>query len=185
MNYNHILIRYGELGLKGRNIKMFLTKLQQNIQHAIRQFEKAKVKRTQGRLFIILNGENPDEIIDIVKDIFGIYSLSLAVRVENKEEEIFKQSLKSVQEDKEAKTFKVITRRADKRFPLTSQEINRKLGAYILRETDNLSVDVHNPDIKLQVEIRQEGTFITSKVIYGPGGLPVGTAGKSLLLLSG
>ena len=185
MNYNHILIRYGELGLKGRNIKMFLTKLQQNIQHAIRQFEKAKVKRTQGRLFIILNGENPDEIIDIVKDIFGIYSLSLAVRVENKEEEIFKQSLKSVQEDKEAKTFKVITRRADKRFPLTSQEINRKLGAYILREADNLSVDVHNPDIKLQVEIRQEGTFITSKVIYGPGGLPVGTAGKSLLLLSG
>lgn len=185
MTYNHILIRYGELGLKGRNIKMFLTKLQQNIQHAIRDFEKAKVKRTQGRLFIILNGENPDEIIKIVKDIFGIYSLSLAVRVENDEDEIFTKSLKSVQENKEAKTFKVVTRRADKSFPLTSQEMNRKLGGYILKQTEHLSVDVHNPDIKLQVEIRQEGTFITSKVIYGPGGLPVGTAGKSLLLLSG
>lgn len=185
MQYDRILIRYGELGLKGKNMKMFLIQLQQNIQTSLQGFQGVKVKRTQGRLFIILNGHDPNPIADICKTIFGIHSLSLAVKVENDETQIKETSLKMLKEVEGNQTFKVLTKRAYKEFPINSLDFNRKIGGEIIRTIPNLKVDIHNPDIELRIDIRAEGTYVMSEVIYGLGGLPVGTAGKSLLLLSG
>lgn len=185
MQYDHILIRYGELGLKGKNIKTFLVKLQQNIQQSLKEYPNIKVKRTQGRLIILLNGHQPDKIIEICKDIFGIQSLSLAMKLENEEAQIKDAAIELLSREKGNKTFKVNTKRAYKDFPIDSMKMNRDLGAYIIQSLPNFTVDVHNPEIELRIEIRAEGTYIMSEVVYGPGGLPVGTAGKSLLLLSG
>lgn len=185
MQYDHILIRYGELGLKGKNIRTFLIKLQQNIQQSLINYPDIKVKRTQGRLFVILNGQDPKPIIDICKNIFGIHSLSLAVKVENDETEIRETVLKIMSKETENKTFKVKAKRANKNFPVRSFELNRRIGGDILKNLPHLKVDVHHPDIEVVIDIRAEGTYILTEIIYGPGGLPVGTAGKSLLMLSG
>ncbi len=185
MQYDHILIRYGELGLKGKNIRTFLIKLQQNIQQSLIKYPDIKVKRTQGRLFVILNGQDPKPIIDICKNIFGVYSLSLAVKVENDETEIRETVLKIMSRETENKTFKVKAKRANKNFPVRSLELNRSIGGDILKNLPHLKVDVHHPDIEVVIDIRAEGTYILTEIIYGPGGLPVGTAGKSLLMLSG
>lgn len=185
MQYDHILIRYGELGLKGKNIRTFLIKLQQNIQQSLIKYPDIKVKRTQGRLFVILNGQDPKPIIDICKNIFGVYSLSLAVKVENDETEIRETVLKIMSRETENKTFKVKAKRANKNFPVRSFELNRSIGGDILKNLPHLKVDVHHPDIEVVIDIRAEGTYILTEIIYGPGGLPVGTAGKSLLMLSG
>lgn len=185
MEYNHILIRYGEVGLKGKNRNYFLARLQQNIQGKLKQFPNIKVRRTQGRLYVLLNGHNPDEVMNICKNIFGIYSLSLALKCDNEVEAIKETALFALKNSKNANTFKVSVRRADKSFPIGSQEMNQLLGAHLLKNTEGFTVDVHNPDIEVNVEIRDEGTFIMSGVESGLGGLPVGTGGKTLLLLSG
>ncbi len=185
MQYDHILIRYGELGLKGKNIRTFLIKLQQNIQQSLITYPDVKVKRTQGRLFVILNGHDPDPIIDICKNIFGIYSLSLAVKVKNDEREIRETVLKMMSKETENKTFKIKAKRANKDFPIRSLELNRSIGGDILKNVPHLKVDVHHPDIEVVIDIRAEGTYILTEIIYGPGGLPVGSSGKSLLMLSG
>src|SRR5699024_3966758 len=185
MQYDHILIRYGELGLKRKNIRTFLVKLQQNIQQSLIKYPDIKVKRTQGRLFVILNGQDPKPIIDICKNIFGIHSLSLAVKVENNETEIRETVLKIMSRETENKTFKVKAKRANKNFTVRSLELNRSIGGDILKNLPHLKVDVHHPDIEVVIAIRAEGTYILTEIIYGPGGLPVGTAGKSLLMLSG
>jgi len=185
MEYNHILIRYGEIGLKGKNMRYFLSRLQDNIQSKLKGFPNIKVQRTQGRLYVLLNGHDAEEVMDICKDIFGIYSLSLALKCSKEIEDIKETALFALENSKEAKSFKVSVRRADKSFPVGSQEMNQILGAHLLKNTDRFTVDVHNPDVEVNVEIRDEGTFITSEVIQGLGGLPVGTGGKTLLLLSG
>lgn len=185
MEYNHILIRYGEIGLKGKNMGYFLSRLQQNIQGKLKAFPRIKVQRSQGRLYVLLNGHKPDEIVKILRKIFGIYSMSLAIKSSKDMEDIKAAALYALKNSKSAKSFKVSVRRADKSFPVGSQEMNHVLGAHLLQNTDGFRVDVHNPDVEVSVEIRGEGCFITSEVIPGPGGLPVGTGGKSLLLLSG
>lgn len=185
MQYDHILIRYGELALKGNNMKLFVNKLQQNIKHKLKEFSNIQVKRTQGRLFILLNGHDPEPIVNKCKNIFGIYSLSLAIKVGNDVEEIKEAAKFALQHKKGTKTFKVAVRRANKSFPIGSQEMNQLLGAFLLQNTEGFKVDVHQPDVEIKIEIRNNATYITSSVVKGLGGLPVGTSGKSLLLLSG
>lgn len=185
MNDDHILIRYGELALKGKNKKIFLQQLQHHIQHKLKRFPAIKVSQTQGRMFILLNGENPEPILTICQKIFGISSMSVAIKVENKEDQITEAALYALQQSKQTKTFKVVSRRVDKSFPIQSQELNQKLGGHLLRNTEGISVDVHNPDVVINVEIRNEATYITSEVIPGLGGLPVGSSERTLLLLSG
>src|SRR5699024_9430736 len=185
MQYDHILIRYGELGLKGKNMKHFIIQLQRNIQEALGDYTDIRVTRSQGRLFIELNGQDPDPIIQKCKNIFGIYSFSLAIKVPNDEREIKEGALAALQQNNHAKTFKVAVRRANKAFPIRSQEMNQILGAHLLKNTSNFTVDVHQPDVEIKVEIRERATYITSTVVPGAGGLPVGTGGKVLLLLSG
>src|SRR5690625_4796361 len=185
MQYDHILIRYGEMALKGKNIKTFIIRLQENLQAKLKDFQNVKVKRTQARMFVLLHGHDPKPIIAICQKVFGIQSLSLAIQVENDLEKIKEAALFALKQDTTVHTFKVTAKRINKDFPQGSQELNQILGTHLLVNTENITVDVHHPDIDIKVEIRGEGTYITSQNIPGAGGLPVGTSGKSLLLLSG
>lgn len=185
MKYDHILLRYGELGLKGKNINQFINKLQRNVQKSLASYPEVRVTRSSGRMFVVLNGHEPAPIVEACKKVFGIYSMSLAMKVKNNEDEIKDAALQALTSAKNAKTFKVNVRRANKQFPITSQEMNQLLGAHLLINTSGFTVDVHKPDVEVRVEIRQNATYIYSEIIDGARGLPVGTGGKTLLLLSG
>lgn len=185
MKYDHILIRYGEMALKGKNLKSFVLALQENLRDKLAEFPDIKIKRSRGRMFILLNGHEPKPVIEKTKHVFGISSFSLAIKVPNELPEIKEAALHTLKKRGNVRTFKVNVRRVDKRFPHTSLEMNQILGGHLLKNTEGFTVDVHQPDMEVKVEIRPDGTYITSEKIPGAGGLPVGTAGKSLLLLSG
>ncbi|WP_026690675.1 tRNA uracil 4-sulfurtransferase ThiI [Alteribacter aurantiacus] len=185
--YDHILIRYAELSLKGKNRSHFEKRLQLNVRTALRNFENVKVKRSFGRMFVELNGEDVQGVSDTLKDLFGIHSLSPALKTNNKLEEIKEAALFAIKDalPDEVGTFKVSARRIDKTFPVQSQKLNYELGSHILQNTDQITVDVHNPDVEVKVEVRQEATYLTCKTVKGPGGLPIGTGGRVMLMLSG
>ncbi|MDC3412666.1 tRNA 4-thiouridine(8) synthase ThiI [Aquibacillus sp. 3ASR75-11] len=185
MQSNHILIRYGEISLKGKNRKVFINQLHENVKRALKEYRDIKVKQTHDRMFVLLNGTDPQDIIEKCKYIFGIQSISLAMKVENEVEEIKAGALEALNQAENAKTFKITTKRSNKTFPIGSQDMNQVLGGHLLSNTTNYKVDVHQPDIELTVEIRTDATYITSKRVQGMGGLPVGSSGKTLLLLSG
>ncbi|HLR62517.1 MAG TPA: tRNA uracil 4-sulfurtransferase ThiI [Lentibacillus sp.] len=185
MQYDHILIRYGEMALKGKNRKSFIVQLQNNLRQQLKDFPETKVKRTQGRMFVLLNGHDPKAVVEKCKNVFGIQSLSLAIKIQNDEDEIKDAALWALKNATDAETFKVSVKRIDKTFPIRSQDMNQVLGKHLLSNTTGFTVDVHQPDLELKVEIRTEATYITSSVIAGLGGLPVGTSGKTLLMLSG
>lgn len=187
MNYDHILIRYAELALKGKNRSVFEKRLQENIKVALKPYKNTiKIERTFGRMFIQLNGQDHEPIVEKLKSIFGIHSFSLAMKVENELEKIKQGALDAVAAIlDQPKTFKVSAKRAFKHFPIGSQELNQEVGGHLLRNTDNLKVDVHHPDIEVKVEVRETATYISCAVYKGSGGLPVGTSGKVVLMLSG
>ncbi|WP_174614051.1 tRNA uracil 4-sulfurtransferase ThiI [Virgibacillus ihumii] len=185
MEYDYILIRYGEMALKGKNRKKFIVQLQNNLKNKLVEFPGVKVKRTQGRMFVLLNGHEPEPVMEKCKNVFGIQSLSLAIKVSNNADEIKEAALWALHNSSDVKTFKVSVKRIDKEFPVRSQDMNQVLGGHLLTNTNGYTVDVHNPDLEIKVEIRTEATYLTSSVVNGLGGLPVGTSGKSILLLSG
>jgi len=184
--YEYILVRFGELSTKGKNKKDFIKRLLVNIKHALYSFENLKYERTNDRLYITLNDEPVDEISPILARVFGIRSFSLAMKVPTDIEEIKKAALVAAtyEQARELVTFKVDTRRNYKQFPFVSDEINRAVAGLVLSNTD-LKVDVHNPDFRLMVEIREHFTYIMSRTVLGAGGFPVGVGGKALLMLSG
>lgn len=187
INYDDILIRYGEMALKGKNRGLFENQLVDNIKRNLKMFPKAKVEKAYGRMYIALNGEPYDGVAEKVKHIFGITSFSPTKRVQTFELEDIQQAALSVIHDVTPfpKTFKVEVKRPNKRFPHRSMEMNHLVGGYILKNSEGLKVDVHQPEVLLRIEIRNEGTFITCLNVPGPGGFPVGTSGKAMLLLSG
>jgi tRNA uracil 4-sulfurtransferase len=185
MQYDHILIRYGEMALKGKNIKQFIIRLQENIQQKVKGFPGVKVKRTQGRMFVLLNGHDPQPVMEKLQKVFGIHSLSLAIKVENDLDKIKEAALYALTNNEDVRKFKISVKRINKDFPVRTMEMNQILGGHLLKNTKDILVDVHYPDLAIKVEIRLEATYITSSVVPGLGGLPVGTSGKSLLLLSG
>jgi len=183
--FDHILIRYGELGIKGKNVNKFMIRLQENIQAQLRSFKGIKVKWTRGRMFVLLHGQEPEPIMDKLVKIFGIKSLSLALKTDNDPELIKQAALYALTYGIDAGTFKVEVKRVNKHFSMGSQEMNQVVGSHLLTRTENYTVDLHNPDIHLKIEIRDDATYITTSARVGLGGLPVGTSGKTLLLLSG
>lgn len=188
MNYDHILIRYAELAIKGKNRKKFEQTLEKNIREALKPFERAKTSRSFGRIFIELNGHQEGEIAEAIKPIYGIYSFSPAVRTKSNEKTMQENALWMLKDalGENGKTFKVSVRRTDKTYPTSSQEMNHIIGGYLLRNlAEDISVDVHAPDVEVQLEIREDATYILCKQYAGMKGLPVGTSGKSLLMLSG
>ena len=183
VKYDTVLIRYGELSTKGKNRKNFINRLYTNIKFMLREYPDLKYEKTHDRIYIRLTDENPDEIAEKLKKVFGISSFSFTEKVKTDLEEITSTCLRIAQES-DRKTFKMITKRHDKTFPMKSDEINRAVASVILKNTD-LKVDVHNPELPISVEVQSEYTYITSGRIQGAGGYPTGINGKVLLMLSG
>lgn len=185
MQYDHIVIRYGELSLKGRNRKIFTHQLETNVKKALRGYPNVQIKTQRDRMYVKLNGENGEAVLERCTTIFGIQNMSLAIKVKNDLEEIKKQALRLLNETDGVRTFKIATKRSNKNFPIKSQELNHILGSHLLINTEDITVDVHQPDLEITVDIRSDATYLTSNKVEGPGGLPVGSSGKGLLLLSG
>ena len=185
--YKMLLIRYGELGLKGKNKIKFIERLTHNIRNMLQKLEGVKVHHTWGRLWVELeSAEQLDDAERLLKKVFGIYSISPVVQCKRDFEEIKTAALNELQKAfPEGGTFKVRTKRADKTFPMLSPEISKEVGAYILQNTAKYHADMHEPEFYVDIEIRQEGVFVYSQVIPGAKGLPVGCSGKAMLMLSG
>ena len=177
-----LLLKFGELFLKGKNKKDFENLLMENIKAKLSSF-KYKISYTLGRI-VISDYEIDDEwaIVEELKTVFGLIGVSKAVEVDTSEENIFAYASSISLSG----TFRVNAKRADKKFPLSSMELERKLGEVILTHNENLKVDLHNPEHIVYVEIRfNNKTYIYYETIKCAGGLPLGSAGKALLLLSG
>ena len=177
-----ILIKYGELTTKKDNRKTFIKTLETNIKNKIKNLY-TNITKTMSRMYITYDEKNEEEILKNLKKIFGIHSIVICDKVNTNEDEI-KNKVLEILKDREFKTFKVSTKRSDKTFKYTSMEFNNIIGGLVLKNFD-CKVDVHNPELNLEIEIRQEGTFIYNKEIRGLGGYPVGIQGKGLLMLSG
>lgn len=182
------LIKYGEIAIKGKNRYLFENVLIQRIRQAIENIGDFIIRKEQGRITIEAVSEfDYDEVINQLKKVFGIVAICPVVVSENNNfdniKELTKQYIESVY-DKKDFTFKVNARRANKKYPLNSMEIGKKMGAYLLSEFKELKVDVHNPDVHIWIEMRNK-VYIYSHTIKGLGGMPVGTNGKAMLLLSG
>lgn len=187
MQYSEIMVRYGELSTKGKNRQTFIDRLGSNVRNVLHEFPEVKVHANRDRLHVDLNGSNSDEIMKRLKLVFGIQNFSPSVQVERTFEATAEMAVKMVQEQlgDTKMTFKVNTRRSDHEFEIDTNEMNMRLGGYLLEQFDQLAVDVHNPELTIRVEIRNNGIFLSSETIQGIGGLPVGTGGKGMLMLSG
>lgn len=187
MQYDEIMVRYGELSTKGRNKRHFIDRLGTNVRDALHKFSKVKVHPNPDRLHVILNGENSTAVMSHLKKVFGIQTFSPVLKVA-KDYQAVCDAAKEMLTDQitEPATFKVETKRSDHHFEMDTFQMNRELGGFILDHFgDQLTVDVHHPDITVWVDIRLDGIYLSSEVIKGAGGLPVGTAGKGMMMLSG
>ncbi|HHX87718.1 MAG TPA: tRNA 4-thiouridine(8) synthase ThiI [Firmicutes bacterium] len=180
-----ILIRYGEIALKGKNRNFFEKALHRNLIRAVRG-TGAKITRIHGRFLAEGPAGKQVEIVSRLNKVFGVISVSPIVTAQLDMKQIQAAALQLVKAiPKQMSTFKVEARRSNKQFPLTSPEINRQLGAFLLSSCPRLTVDVHHPDFQLYIEISHQEAFLYTDSLPAPGGLPVGVTGKALLLLSG
>ncbi|MBE5983121.1 tRNA uracil 4-sulfurtransferase ThiI [Lacrimispora sp. AGF001] len=189
MQYQSFLIKYAEIGVKGKNRFLFEDALVAHIRHALKRLDgDFIVSKESGRIYASAQSEfDFDEVVESLSRIFGIAAICPMVQVEdNGYEDLKQQVLTYVDQyyDDKHFTFKVYARRGNKRYPVNSEQINRDLGEVILHTFPDTKVDVHKPDVMLYVEVRNK-INIYSKIIPGPGGMPVGTNGKAMLLLSG
>lgn len=178
-----ILIKYGELSTKKDNINFFLKKLKENILFALNDLD-ALVTYDLGRMFIHTN-ENFDEVVNRVKNIFGIHEINIGYVIESTDFDIVKEEVLNLLKAKEFTTFKVESKRSNKKLNTTSVLLSKNLGAHILKNIQSLKVDVKNPEVLVNVEYRINNTLVYFESIKGLGGYPVGTLGKGLLMLSG
>ncbi|MEG0679870.1 MAG: tRNA uracil 4-sulfurtransferase ThiI, partial [Carnobacterium sp.] len=186
MQYSEVMVRYGELSTKGKNKKKFINKLTNNVKFAFHDFEQLQITGERDRMHLELNGADSDLVLKRLKSIFGIQNFSPVIRLERDIEKMKEVVVNMVQElYSEGKTFRITTRRSDHEFSLDTNEINHLLGSEVIKNIEGIKVKVKNPDINIRVEIRNEGIFLSSQTILGAGGLPVGTSGKGMLMLSG
>ena len=186
MNNEHIfIVRCGEVALKGMNKPYFERMLVERIKKLLKKFDGITVKRHEGLIWVRADKSlDKQDIIKEISKVFGVASISPAIECEAIGEAAVKYMLEAI-EERGVKTFKVEAKRADKNFPVKSPEIGRLLGGAVLKGCKVLKVDVHNPDCLLYVDVRQEKSYIYQDKIAGFGGLPLGTNGKGLSLLSG
>lgn len=187
--FKAFLIKYGEIGIKGKNRYLFEDALVKQIRHALKRVDgEFTVTKEQGRIYAEVLGEyDYEETIEALKKVFGIVGICPVVQIEDNGFDALAEEVVSYIDriyKAAGKTFKVNARRARKNYPLNSMEINKELGGKILDAFPNMQVDVHKPEVMLNIEIRQK-INIYSEIIPGPGGMPVGTNGKAMLLLSG
>ena len=179
---NIIIIKYGELTTKKDNINYFLGCLKDNISSMV---SDANIKFDRGRMFITTLKDNYDEIISKLKCVFGIHEINLGYKLPSNDISIIESSLKELIKEKSFSTFKVETKRSYKNYKMNSMEISRYLGGVVLKTLGNVKVDVHNPDVLINVEVRSDSAYIYFDKVKGIGGYPVGSLGKGMLMLSG
>lgn len=185
MMYNQILVRYGDLTLKGRNMGAFIRSVSQLVREKLAGLN-VSIKQTHDYIFIDLNDEDHEKVIERLNLVSGLHSYSLVCKCEPELETIRQTAAELMNEVVTTeKRFKVVTKRADKNFPLTSQELTKYVAGYVLSHHGLLKVDVHHPEVTLHVELRKDACYLYNQQIRGLGGYPVGIAGKGLLMLSG
>ena len=178
-----ILIKYGELTTKKGNRNFFVQLLYKSIQNKLANYN-VKIFKDLSRMYIEFNDKDLDEILKRVNNIFGIHEYLVAYKIDTDVETIKEKVLEIVKQEK-FNTFKVETKRSYKEFPINSQDFSRQLGGLILKNINDIKVDVHNPELLVNVEIRKEYTYIYTNYYYGLGGYPNNTLGKGMLMLSG
>lgn len=178
-----ILIKYGELSTKKGNRNFFINTLYNNVKSKLGMYD-VSINKDRAKMTIKFRDEDLDDIVKIVGKVFGIHTFNIAYLCDSDEDAI-KGTVMEVVSNTNFNTFKVETKRSDKRFPIHSGDLNRILGGMILKNVPNIKVDVHNPDLLLKVEIREDGTYIYYNSFNGSGGYPVGTQPKGMLMLSG
>lgn len=184
MKYDHILVRYGELTLKTKNRKMFVNALRKTMIRSLQEFD-VKVKANRDRAYIELYDADPYEVMDALKHVTGILSVSPVMKLDKTDEAMKDTVLGFAKEFKDDSTFKIEVKRSDKEYPLNTFDIQDMLGGFVLKNTENIEVDVRRPDCKVMVEVRLDAIYMYHDVIKCVGGLPAGTGGRSLLMLSG
>ena len=186
--YNILIVKYGEIGVKGKNRYIFENKLIKNVKNILKPIGKFNVYKEYGRIYVDLDGYDYEEVIEEVRKVFGIVGVCPAVRAEKDYNLLKDLALKMLEEKIEQgyKSFKVDSRRGDKDFKLTSQEMSLDIGGYLVSQVkDKIAVDVRNPEVKIHCELRQNHVMVYSDTIPGYGGLPLGTNGRAMSLLSG
>ncbi|PSJ30921.1 thiamine biosynthesis protein ThiI [Peptostreptococcus russellii] len=187
--YNILIAKYGEIGVKGKNRYIFENKLIRNIRNMLKSIGKFNVYKEYGRIYIDVDDSNYEEVMNEVRKVFGVVGVCPAMKRE-KDYQVLKDTALLMLEEKVkngAKTFKIQSKRGDKSFPMTSQEMSIDIGGYVLTTLNNpdVSVDVRNPEVKITCEYRNEHTLVYADSVEGYGGLPIGTNGKAMTLLSG
>ncbi|HEK4801261.1 TPA: tRNA 4-thiouridine(8) synthase ThiI [Clostridioides difficile] len=188
MVYNILIVKYGEIGVKGKNRYIFENRLIRNIRNMLKPIGRFNVYKEYGRIYVDLEDYDYEEVIEEVRKVFGIVGVCPGVRAKKDYDTLKEIALKMLEEKIEAgyKTFKVESRRGDKSFGLTSQEMSMDIGGYLLSKVgDRINVDVRNPEVKIKCEYREFHTMVYSDTIPGYGGLPLGTNGRAMSLLSG
>ncbi|MDA2936525.1 tRNA 4-thiouridine(8) synthase ThiI [Patescibacteria group bacterium AH-259-L05] len=185
---NHVICHYSEIGLKGKNRKFFEEKLIYNIKQVLKPSDVEFAKRISGRILIKLTskgGKSQEHIQRALYHVFGVAYFAFARESEQTIEAMQKTAYELIR-DKEFKTFRVLTKRSNKNFPIISPEVNKKVGAYIFKHiSSDKRADLTNPDFTVYVEIVEKYAFVYVEKFQGPGGLPVGVGGRALVLLSG
>ena len=186
MKYTEIMVRYGELSTKGKNRKTFIMQLAQNVKRALADFPALKIHAERYIMHILLNGEDSEEVIPKLSKVFGIQNFSPSIRIEKEMPAIRAMVQEVVREVyTPGKTFKITAKRSDHSFELDSNGLNQELGGAVIEAIPEIQVQMKKPDINLRIEIRKDAAYLSYETIRGSGGLPVGTSGRGMLMLSG
>ena len=186
MQYSEIMIRYGELSTKGKNRMRFINKLERNIEDVLSVYPQVQVRADRDRAHVYLHGADYKPVAESLKQVFGIQNFSPSYKIEKSTPALVAAVQELMREVyKEGMTFKISSRRSDHSFELDSRELNQRLGNAVFEAIAYAQVKMKAPDIELRVEIREEAAYLSYETIRGAGGLPVGTSGKGMLMLSG
>ncbi|MDO5374886.1 MAG: tRNA uracil 4-sulfurtransferase ThiI [Staphylococcus rostri] len=186
MIYDHILVRYGELTLKGGNRKVFVNQLRSNVKRALMPLQGYEVKANRDRMYIKLEPQaDVEEMMSRISKVFGVHSISPVLKIDKTMEAVYEHAVQFAQNYAEGESFKVEVKRSDKQFEYETFAIQRMVGGEVLKNVPGLHVDVRNPDHQIMVEVRLDAIYMYDRNIQAIGGLPVGTGGKTLLMLSG
>ncbi|EGQ1645015.1 TPA: tRNA 4-thiouridine(8) synthase ThiI [Staphylococcus pseudintermedius] len=186
MIYDHILVRYGELTLKGGNRKTFVSQLRSNVKRALMPLKGYEVKANRDRMYIQLEPEaDIEEMMTRISKVFGVHSISPVLKLEKSMDAVYEHARLFAQNYEAGDSFKIEVKRSDKNFEYETFAIQRMVGGEVLKSNTSLHVDVRQPDHEIKVEVRLDAIYMYDRIISAIGGLPVGTGGKTLLMLSG
>ena len=186
MKYTEIMVRYGELSTKGKNRKDFIGRLAGNVTKVLRDFPQVEIHPRHDRMHIVLNDAPFAEVDKRLKKVFGIQTYSPTIKVEKTLAKIEETALALMKETfKKGMTFKVNTKRSDHQFLYDTNELNKMVGDYLFSHMDDLKVEMKHPDIVLRIEVRKDAVYISNQLLHGAGGMPVGTGGRAVMMLSG